>query len=167
MVSGAGNREPSPYYGALQDVVDSLFPRPEDDPAAAVLARAGLGPAVRRLDIVMAADSADLPEELREVVGLLPPGRLHAPAAVRAAELRHRRPRLGPDLRHGGVGGLPTTRACPSSRQTDCARGRRLRGASHRAAARVSHCELSVNRPALSCENFGSADVKPCLRTFL
>ena len=43
-------------------------------PAAAVLARAGLGPTVRRLDIVMAADAADLPEELREVVGLLPPG---------------------------------------------------------------------------------------------
>ena len=74
MASNAGNREPSPYYGALQDVVDFLFPRPEDDPAAAVLARAGLGPTVRRLDIVMAADAADLPEELREVVGLLPPG---------------------------------------------------------------------------------------------
>lgn len=74
MASAATGREPSPYYGALQDVVDSLFPNGDDDPAAAVLAQAGLGPKVRRLDIIVAAEAADLPEELREVVGLLPPG---------------------------------------------------------------------------------------------
>ena len=55
-------------------MVDSLFPATDDDPAAAVLAQAGLGPQVRRLDIVMAAEAADLPDELREAVNLLPPG---------------------------------------------------------------------------------------------
>ncbi|WP_251230641.1 hypothetical protein [Adlercreutzia aquisgranensis] len=74
MAPTASGREPSPYYGALQDMVDSLFPATDDDPAAAVLAQAGLGPQVRRLDIVMAAEAADLPDELREVVNLLPPG---------------------------------------------------------------------------------------------
>ena len=73
-MAASANREPSPHFGALQDVVDSLFPSADDDPAAAVLARAGLGPTVRRLDIVLAADAADLPDELREVVALLPPG---------------------------------------------------------------------------------------------
>ena len=45
----------SPHYGALQDVVDSLY--------------LGLGPKekLRRLDIVVAA-------ELAEIVNLLPPG---------------------------------------------------------------------------------------------
>ncbi len=49
-------------YGALQDVVDSLF--------------MGKGPldTVRRLDAVMAAEAADLPDDLREIVNLLPPG---------------------------------------------------------------------------------------------
>lgn len=53
----------SPYYGALQDVVDSVF-------ADATSAR----DTVRRLDIVVAAESADLPEDLLEIVLLLPPG---------------------------------------------------------------------------------------------
>ena len=48
----------SPHYGALQDVVDSLY--------------LGLGPKekLRRLDIVVAAEAADLPD----IVNLLPPG---------------------------------------------------------------------------------------------
>lgn len=52
----------SPHYGALQDVVDSLY--------------LGLGPKekLRRLDIVVAAEAADLPDDLAEIVNLLPPG---------------------------------------------------------------------------------------------
>ena len=52
----------SPDYGALQDVVDSLF--------------AGCGPLdeVRRLDVVLAGESGDLPADLLEVIALLPPG---------------------------------------------------------------------------------------------
>ena len=44
----------SPHYGALQDVVDSLY--------------LGLGPKekLRRLDIVVAAEAADLPDDLGE-----------------------------------------------------------------------------------------------------
>ena len=54
--------EPSPSYGALQAIVDELF---EDKPRAY---------AVRRLDVVIAAESSDLPADLLEVVALLPPG---------------------------------------------------------------------------------------------
>lgn len=53
------NIERSPHYGALQSIIDGLF---EDEEQ------------VRRLDVVIAAESADLPDDLREVVGLLPPG---------------------------------------------------------------------------------------------
>ncbi|WP_370514642.1 hypothetical protein [Adlercreutzia sp. ZJ138] len=54
-------QERSPFYGVLQDFVDSLF---EGD-CDAVL---------RRLDVVVAAESAELPADLLEVVELLPPG---------------------------------------------------------------------------------------------
>jgi len=57
-----GNAKQSPFYGALQSVVDDLF---EDQPRDY---------AVRRLDVVIAAEAGDLPEDLLEVVGLLPPG---------------------------------------------------------------------------------------------
>lgn len=53
----------SEHYGALQKVVDSLF-------AEATSPRH----TVRRLDAVLAAEAADLLEELIEVVTLLPPG---------------------------------------------------------------------------------------------
>ena len=53
------NKDKSPYYGALQSLVDDLFSYQEE---------------VRRLDVVMAAESSDLPEDLMEVVGILPPG---------------------------------------------------------------------------------------------
>lgn len=53
------NKEKSPFYGALQEVVDALFA----DAAT-----------VRRLDVVLMAESVDLPEDLREIVALLPPG---------------------------------------------------------------------------------------------
>ena len=54
--------EQSPSFGALQTVVDDLF---EDAPRDY---------AVRRLDVVIAAESSDLPDDLLEVVNLLPPG---------------------------------------------------------------------------------------------
>lgn len=54
--------EPSPDYGALQSIVDELF---EDMP---------YDHEVRRLDIVLAAESNDLPADLQEVAALLPPG---------------------------------------------------------------------------------------------
>lgn len=53
------NKDKSPYYGALQALVDDLF-RYEDE--------------IRRLDVVMAAQTADFPEDLQEVIGILPPG---------------------------------------------------------------------------------------------
>ncbi len=54
--------EPSPEYGALQAIVDDLF---EDMP---------YDYEVRRLDVVLAAESGDLHDDLQEVVTLLPPG---------------------------------------------------------------------------------------------
>ena len=54
--------EPSPSYGALQAVVDDLYEgMPRDF-------------TVRRLDVVMAAESGDLPSDLLEIANLLPPG---------------------------------------------------------------------------------------------
>ena len=54
--------EPSPDFGALQAIVDDLFEdMPEDFE-------------VRRLDVVLSAESNDLPEDLQEIVRLLPPG---------------------------------------------------------------------------------------------
>lgn len=54
--------EPSPHFGALQSIVDELFEdRPRDYE-------------VRRLDAVLAAEAGDLPDDLREVVELLPAG---------------------------------------------------------------------------------------------
>lgn len=53
------NAHRSPYYGVLQEMVDSLY---ESDDR------------VRRLDVVLAAESSDLPEDLLEIVNLLPPG---------------------------------------------------------------------------------------------
>ena len=54
--------KPSPAYGSLQAVVDDLF---EDAPR---------DHEVRRLDVVVAAESGDLPADLLEIVNLLPPG---------------------------------------------------------------------------------------------
>lgn len=56
------NKKRSPFYGALQNVVDELFEEKARDYE------------VRRLDVVMAAESSDLPDDLLELVGLLPPG---------------------------------------------------------------------------------------------
>ena len=54
--------QPSPDYGALQIIVNELF----DDVAWDF--------EVRRLDVVIAAESNDLPADLLEIVNLLPPG---------------------------------------------------------------------------------------------
>ena len=54
--------EPSPSYGALQAIIDDLFEGQSREYA------------VRRLDVVMAAESGDLPADLLEIVALLPPG---------------------------------------------------------------------------------------------
>ena len=54
--------QPSEDYGALQLIVDELF---EDMPA---------DHEVRRLDVVILAESNDLPADLQEIVKLLPPG---------------------------------------------------------------------------------------------
>lgn len=59
----ATNIGKSEHYGALQKVVDSLF-ADADSPKHTV----------RRLDALLAAEAAELPEELMEVVTLLPPG---------------------------------------------------------------------------------------------
>ena len=54
--------EPSPNFGALQAVVDELYEgKPRDF-------------AVRRLDVVIAAETNNLPDDLIEIVNLLPPG---------------------------------------------------------------------------------------------
>ncbi len=54
--------QPSQDFGALQSIVDELFDEMPDDYE------------VRRLDVIIAAESNDLPQDLLEVVGLLPPG---------------------------------------------------------------------------------------------
>ena len=56
------NTAPSSHYGALQAVVDDLF---DDKPDEYM---------VRRLDAIVQAEAADLPDELLELVNLLPPG---------------------------------------------------------------------------------------------
>lgn len=54
--------EPSLSYGALQAIVDDMFESKPHDYT------------VRRLDVVIAAESSDLPPDLQEIVNLLPPG---------------------------------------------------------------------------------------------
>ena len=54
--------EPSPFFGTLQAIIDDLFEGAPRDHT------------VRRLDVVIAAEAADLPADLQEVVSLLPPG---------------------------------------------------------------------------------------------
>lgn len=51
--------ERSEDYGALQKVVDALYAHART---------------VRRLDVVLGVEAADLPRDLMEVVELLPPG---------------------------------------------------------------------------------------------
>lgn len=53
----------SPHYGALQDVVNSVYAD-----ATSPLDK------VRRLDVIVNAEAADLPDDLLEIIRLLPPG---------------------------------------------------------------------------------------------
>lgn len=55
------NAHRSSYYGVLQEVVDALFA----DPCVK---------SVRRLDVIVAAESTELPDDLIEIISLLPPG---------------------------------------------------------------------------------------------
>lgn len=66
------NRERSPHYGALQKIVDYLFQDDERPYMAEV--DESLAFKVSRLDVVIAAESADLPDELMRIVNMLPPG---------------------------------------------------------------------------------------------
>lgn len=54
------NTRRSEHYGQLQRVIDSVY--------------ADGRKFVRRLDVVVAAESFDLPDDLNEIIGLLPPG---------------------------------------------------------------------------------------------
>lgn len=67
------NREKSPYYGALQQVVDTLFGDLTEEERIAEQAGMPGARKVRRLDVIMAAETVDLPDDLREIVNLLPP----------------------------------------------------------------------------------------------
>lgn len=53
------NTKRSEHYGQLQRVIDSVF--------------ADGRKFVRRLDVVVAAESFDLPDDLTEIISLLPP----------------------------------------------------------------------------------------------
>lgn len=55
------NVKRSEHFGQLQRVVDSVFVSADTKH-------------VRRLDVVVAAESFDLPDDLTEIIGLLPPG---------------------------------------------------------------------------------------------
>lgn len=67
------NIQRSDHYGALQRVVDSLFE--EDDAPYLEIADPEAAFKVSRLQVVLAAEAADLPEDLLRVVALLPPGK--------------------------------------------------------------------------------------------
>ena len=77
MAASQDTQQKSPYYGALQDLVDSLFEQDDysQSTSAEEIAARILSPQkVRRLDVILAAEALDLPEELTEIVSLLPPG---------------------------------------------------------------------------------------------
>ncbi|MDO5117927.1 MAG: hypothetical protein Q4D34_05500 [Eggerthellaceae bacterium] len=76
MSASSDTRQKSPYYGAMQKLIDSLFEEQNADALSAEeIAERILHPTkVRRLDVIIAAESLDLPDELLEIVNLLPPG---------------------------------------------------------------------------------------------
>lgn len=67
------HRNRSVYYGALQAVVDDLF-RDDDAPYMELVDEEDAFK-VDKLDVVLAAEAADIPEELQRIVNMLPPGR--------------------------------------------------------------------------------------------
>lgn len=66
------NVKRSPYYGALQRVVDGLY-RDDDAPYMQLIDEEAAFK-VSKLDAVVAAEAADLPDELMRIVSMLPPG---------------------------------------------------------------------------------------------
>lgn len=61
MAAHRSNTAKSPDYGTLQRMVEALFADPGTK-------------RVRRMDVVVIAESFDLPDDLAEIVSLLPPG---------------------------------------------------------------------------------------------
>ncbi len=66
------NIDRSSHYGSLQKVVDSLF-ADDDIPHMQQIDEAQAFK-VSRLQVVVAAETADLPDDLLRIVNLLPPG---------------------------------------------------------------------------------------------
>ena len=66
------SEEKSPHFGALQTVMDDLFR--DDDAAYMEFIDEDEAFKVAKLDVVMAAEAADLPDELTRIVTMLPPG---------------------------------------------------------------------------------------------
>ena len=66
------NTKKSPYFGALQIIMDDLF-RDDDAPYLALVDEAAAFK-VSKLDVVLAAEAADLPDELTRIARMLPPG---------------------------------------------------------------------------------------------
>ncbi len=66
------NAKRSPHYGALQDVIDTLY-RDDDAPYMELIDEQAAFK-VSKLDAVIAAESADIPEELLRIVQMLPSG---------------------------------------------------------------------------------------------
>ena len=60
-MAARANTQRSPHFGVLQEIVDALF------------CDVGVE-CVRRLDVIIAAEALDPPEDLMEIVRLLPPG---------------------------------------------------------------------------------------------
>ncbi len=66
------NGKRSEYYGSHQNVVDALFD--DDDAPYMEVVDESQAFKVSRLDVVIAAEAADLPEDLLRIINLLPPG---------------------------------------------------------------------------------------------
>lgn len=66
------NIKRSKYYGALQVVVDDLFS--DDDAPYMALIDEDSAFKVSKLDVVLAAEAADLPEDLIRIARMLPQG---------------------------------------------------------------------------------------------
>lgn len=67
-----GNIEKSQFFGALQSVVDDLYAA--DEAPYMEIVDESQAFKVSRMDVIQAAEQADLPEDLIDVVNLLPPG---------------------------------------------------------------------------------------------
>lgn len=72
MTEPQSNIKRSEHHGELQKVVDALFA--EDDAPYLATVDPDAAFKVPRLRVVLAAEAADLPEDLLRIVSLLPPG---------------------------------------------------------------------------------------------